>query len=284
MTLLLRLGMCDHTPLLLLLLSSCRCCYARGCCCCCRLCCCQVHESPVTSLALQVLSNQQLLLASTSADPCIRSWQCDLSTSSSSSPQLSQQQCDPQQQLQLLQARFGSAAWQQQPDVHVGPVIQHCVALATLPGNPGCVLMASGGTDSTIRLFVRDTSTSSSSSSSQAAAPGSIQQTGAPAGAVASPGVPTFQLHCQLRGHENWVKGVAFTAVHEPAGPSGQPGEVSLLLATAGQDRYARIWCISTDPDRTDASTSSAAGASGAGDDALRKLITRCVGVQKTTS
>lgn len=234
----------------------------------------RVHESPVTSLALQVLDNHQLLLASTSADPCIRMWQCDLSNCRSS-PQL-QQQCDPQQQLQLLQARFGSAAWQQQPDVHVGRVIQHCVALATLPGNPGCVLMATGGTDSTIRLFVCDTSasTASSSSSSHGAASGTAQQAHTTAAAASSPEVPTFKLQCQLKGHENWVKGVAFTAVREPAGQSGQQGGVSLLLATAGQDRYARIWCISTDPDRADASTSSAGGA-GAGDDALRKLITR---------
>ena len=64
--------------------------------------------------------------------------------------------------------------------------------------------MATGGTDSIIRLFVR-----------------------APGG--------EFQLACQLKGHENWVKGLAFARVLE-ASRGGEVGE-SLLLASASQDR-----------------------------------------------
>ena len=50
-----------------------------------------------------------------------------------------------------------------------------------------------------------------------------------------------FVLQCQLRGHENWVRAVQFARVGEAA--PGLPGgrRVSLLLASAAQDRCA-IW------------------------------------------
>lgn len=198
---------------------------------------------------------QQLLLASTSADPAVWLWllsncgggtQLPLhaangTTSGSSSSE---------QQQQVLQARFGAAAWQQQQPVHVGTQIQHCVALATLPEDPGCVLMATGGTDSTVRLWVLDDSSRSSGCG------------GAP---LEQQPLPPFKLQCQLRGHENWVKGVAFTCVHEPE------GRLALLLASAGQDRYGRIWSVST-------SAAEAAGpalAGGSSDDAVRGAIMR---------
>lgn len=160
--------------------------------------------------------------------------------------------------------------------MHVGRQIQHCVALATLPEDPSCVLLASGGTDSTVRLYVRDPDSSSNYNSMAAAADQHLQQQEC---AGISTAGPSFQLQCQLKGHENWVKGVAFQKVRELSAQPGQQGAVSLLLASAGQDRYGRIWCVSTDPNRSNAAADGAAGisSSGAGDDALRKLITRCV-------
>jgi hypothetical protein len=67
--------------------------------------------------------------------------------------------------------------------------------------------MATGGTDSNVRLFVRP-----------------------PGG--------DFQLACQLKGHENWVKDLAFARVLEPRKEGGMVE--SLLLASASQDRWVR--------------------------------------------
>jgi WD40 repeat protein len=220
-----------------------------------------------------------LLLASTSADPHVRLWECH---HPSTSPQQQQQQdvqgCSLQEQQ--LQARFGAAAWRVQQPVHVGRQIQHCVALATLPEDPHCVLMATGGTDSTVRLYVREDSSCAGMPNGHA---GVLQDNLQDSlGVEQSPQHlhgPCFQLQCQLKGHENWVKGVSFQHVQESAGPhSGQHGCVSLLLASAGQDRYGRIWCISTDPNRSNAAADGAGGIGGAaaaGDDFLRKMITR---------
>jgi WD40 repeat protein len=219
-------------------------------------------------LAILVLNQRELLLASTSADPHIRLWQCNISTPAHN------QQVQNQEQQQLLQERFGAAAWHRQLPVAVGRQIQHCVALETLTEDPACVLMATGGTDSTVRLYVRDPSSIDST-----AVPG--QQDGAGTDANSSDAACTFTLQCQLKGHENWVKGVAFQKVQEPSAQAGQAGAVSLLLASAGQDRYGRIWCVSTDPNRINASADGAGSvsSSSAGDEALRKLITRCVWV-----
>jgi len=172
--------------------------------------------------------------------------------------------------------------------VHVRRQIQHCVALATLPEDPECVLMATGGTDSSVRLYVRNAACSNNNSSSSycnGSATGTpqqqVQQPQQQEGAGGGQG-GAFDLQCQLRGHENWVKGVTFTRVQEPAVQQGQAGRVSLLLASAGQDRYGRIWCISTDPHHSSAADGGAAGGaaaghnnSAAGDEFLRNMIMR---------
>jgi hypothetical protein len=51
-------------------------------------------------------------------------------------------------------------------------------------------------------------------------------------------------LQCQLKGHENWVRAVQFARVVEaaPGLPGGQ--RVSLLLASAAQDRWVLVHCI----------------------------------------
>jgi hypothetical protein len=162
------------------------------------------------------------------------------------------------------------------------------VALALLPEDPACVLMATGGTDSTVRLYVREAADSNGSSMAAAGSdPGQQQQQDAGSdnndNSSSGSAGPSFQLQCQLKGHENWVKGVAFQQVQEtPAQPSGQPGAgaVSLLLASAGQDRYGRVWCVSTDPNRINAAADGPvhrSSAGGAGEDFLRTLITRWV-------
>lgn len=90
--------------------------------------------------------------------------------------------------------------------------------------------MATGGTDSTVRLFVRGPHDAASSSSSDG-----VQQQQQQQGEGQGLQAPGFKLQCQLKGHENWIRGVAFTQVCE-TGSDGRE-HVSLLLATAAQDR-----------------------------------------------
>jgi hypothetical protein len=126
-----------------------------------------------------------------------------------------------------LNQQFGEAAWQLQPPVHVGTQIQHCVALASLPNNTDVIVMATGGTDSHVRLFVRMPVVASDMLVAEKQEPDAKQQQQQ----------PSFQLHCQLKGHENWVRGVAFTQVAEDTSSNSGGSQVSLLLATAAQDR-----------------------------------------------
>jgi hypothetical protein len=82
--------------------------------------------------------------------------------------------------------------------------------LPDLPPTPSpcSLLLASGGTDSAVTLYCR------------------------------AAGRPDFELVTRLAGHENWVRGLAFTRVREAG------GGVSLLLASASQDRYLRLWLV----------------------------------------
>jgi WD40 repeat protein len=103
------------------------------------------------------------------------------------------------------------------------------------------VLLASGGTDSAIRLYCR------------------------------AAGRPGFELVTRLAGHENWVRGLAFTRVREAG------GGVSLLLASASQDRYLRVWLVQQQgreaQERRDQHAAQDQGAGGA--EALAQLISR---------
>lgn len=192
----------------------------------------QAHNSPVTSLAVQELNSSTFLLASTSGDPQLQLWHCNHHAGQQQQQQLENDSnghppADDPIQPQLEQC-FGPAAWQQLLPVPTGPQIQHCVALARLPEDPDWLVMATGGTDSTVRLFVRGPSSSSSSER----APGQQQQQQNGVLGLQDSG---FRLQCQLKGHENWIRGVAFAAVRETAADGAD--RVSLLLATAAQDR-----------------------------------------------
>lgn len=106
--------------------------------------------------------------------------------------------------------------WHLRETLEVGRSVQHSVALTSLPDEPERVLMATGGCDSIIRLWLG-------------------HQGGH------STGPEGFQEVCRLQGHENWVRCLAFALVRGPAG-------TTILLASASQDRYARIWSITPSP------------------------------------
>jgi WD40 repeat protein len=166
---------------------------------------------------VQPLAGGSFLLAATTGDEQCYIWDCHPeqaaaalpAAASTPSPAAAAGQAPSQDAISSC-SRFGSHAWQLQQTVPVGRHIQHCCALAPLPGDPQYIVLATGGTDSLIRLWLR-----------------------APGG--------QFQLSCQLTGHENWVRGLAFAAVAEEGVGPGEQGDgaagVSLLLASASQDR-----------------------------------------------
>ncbi|KAL6746553.1 WD40-repeat-containing domain protein, partial [Haematococcus lacustris] len=75
--------------------------------------------------------------------------------------------------------------WRLAQRLSAGGHIQHALALTHLPGQPDWLLLATGGTDARVHLFIRPP-------------PG-------PAG-----GAGAFQPSAVLAGHENWIRSLAF--------------------------------------------------------------------------
>ncbi|KAH8881510.1 WD domain-containing protein [Thozetella sp. PMI_491] len=84
------------------------------------------------------------------------------------------------------------------------------VAISAINGNEDAFVLAVAGTSSLIQLYV-------------------AQLTGG--------GSPEFQLQATLPGHENWIRSLEF--VQEKPGQEGD-----LLLASASQDKYIRLWRV----------------------------------------
>ncbi|GAB4817645.1 hypothetical protein N2152v2_004691 [Parachlorella kessleri] len=99
-------------------------------------------------------------------------------------------------------------AWRLCQRLHVGFQMQACAALAHLPANPDWLLLALGGVDSHVRLY--------------ACRPGG-----------------DFREVCKLSGHQDWVRGLAFAQMDDGG---------RLLLASASQDKYVRVWAIRLEP------------------------------------
>lgn len=82
-------------------------------------------------------------------------------------------------------------------EIMTGGVIQLSLAMIELPASNGQILLASGGADCNIRLFIQSQSF-------------------------------TFSPVCILRGHENWIRDLDFHSIEKDS---------KLLLASASQDR-----------------------------------------------
>ncbi|CAI4210392.1 unnamed protein product [Parascedosporium putredinis] len=83
------------------------------------------------------------------------------------------------------------------------------LALTTLGDDPNTLILASAGTRKTIHIFAAST-----------------------LGGEA----PEFQAQATLSGHEDWIRSLDFTLETN----QGAPGD--LLLASASQDKYIRLW------------------------------------------
>lgn len=49
----------------------------------------------------------------------------------------------------------------------------------------------------------------------------------------------SFTQQCTLQGHSNWIRGLSAVHITEDS------GKVSVLVASASQDRTARLWKVS---------------------------------------
>ncbi|BDA40643.1 Elongator complex protein 2 [Coccomyxa sp. Obi] len=97
------------------------------------------HSGPVTSLAVQHLSENSLLLASSAADEAVRIWKCSPSNTLDVGRSLSQE------------------SWSLVQCIESGVVLQHSLAFTQLPGQPEWLLLAMGSVDNSIRLLLRHT-------------------------------------------------------------------------------------------------------------------------------
>jgi elongator complex protein 2 len=110
-----------------------------------------------------------------------------------------------------------NSVWNLTQRISYGTKLQHCSTLTALPAEPQSLLLALGGVDGKVRLLLSSSSqdtTSTDSSSNE------------------------FKLVCELSGHQNWVRGLAFTYLAKDS---------KILLASASQDRYIRLWAITPD-------------------------------------
>ncbi|KAL2067879.1 hypothetical protein VTL71DRAFT_15977 [Oculimacula yallundae] len=82
------------------------------------------------------------------------------------------------------------------------------LALSNLAGSPNSYILAVGGTKDIIQLYILDSTTS-----------------------------PDFTLQATLSGHEGWIRSLEFT--QENFDPKSD-----LVLASASQDKYIRLWRI----------------------------------------
>lgn len=87
----------------------------------------QEHEGPVTSLAVQQLTDLSTLLISSAGDGQVCVWRCGK-----------------------------EGTWALQQKLSFGIQLQLCADLCQLPHSPGCLLMACGGVDGCVRMLLRE--------------------------------------------------------------------------------------------------------------------------------
>ncbi|KAI9746512.1 MAG: hypothetical protein M1818_000225 [Claussenomyces sp. TS43310] len=86
------------------------------------------------------------------------------------------------------------------------------VALSPLSGAPNSHILAVAGTAVSIQIYISNS---------------------------ASDHVPEFKLQATLSGHEGWIRSLSFINERDPENPDSD-----LLLASASQDKYIRLWRV----------------------------------------
>ncbi|KAI1738474.1 WD40-repeat-containing domain protein [Xylaria scruposa] len=98
------------------------------------------------------------------------------------------------------------------------------IALSRLDGNGEALVLAAAGTRDIVQVFVAESSTN-----------------------------PEFQLQATLTGHEGWIRSLDFTW-----GKKDDGADPDLLLASASQDKYIRLWRLHQGKELPAASASGA--------------------------
>lgn len=186
------------------------------------------HSGPITSISVLATTptpsnnHSSCVMIATSGDGDVTVWAY---TSSSSS---SYNEGDTR------------SSWSLQQRVSFGTRLQQCSALSTLPMHPSTLVLALGGVDAKVRLFLSSPPETRSKEESH-----QQQQ---------KRNYLHFAQVCELAGHQNWIRGVAFKA-------STQGSISKLLLVSASQDRNIRLWAIAPlHDDAVDPGTNSVTG------------------------
>jgi elongator complex protein 2 len=103
-----------------------------------------------------------------------------------------------------------------------GTKLQHCSAMTTLPSEPTSLLLALGGVNGKVRLLLSSFKQEDNNNNNE------------------------FKLVCELAGHQNWVRGLDFT--HQGS---------KILLASASQDKYIRLWAITPEEKLSNTTTNT---------------------------
>lgn len=143
------------------------------------------HEKGVTCIAGLMLNQLEALFASTSSDGTVHIWEVGFPSQNGGDFKLS-----------LLQV------------ISVGSRAMAALSLSELPGNAADWILAMGGLDNKVHLYVGERNRK-------------------------------FQHACELKGHQDWIRGLDFS-IH-----TGKEGK-QIFVASASQDRTIRIWKISS--------------------------------------
>jgi WD40 repeat protein len=177
---------------------------------------------------------------------------CRAATTGDSDSHRCQQQallvaCDTDGRVLVFVADFGEtllsdAEWSLREEVSVPapnargvPNVQQTASLSRLPGTQVPVL-ATAGTHTNILLFVET-------------------------------GSGRFALAATLPGHQEWIQGLSFSApLMTPLGPGKEDSEASVVLASASQDTFVRLWQLRGISEAEVQATNPSSGASSLGD------------------
>lgn len=162
------------------------------------------HSAPVTSITAHRSSVGRVMLVSTGSDGDAVVWEAPSSDVITESPK-------------------NTECWRQVQSISLQHKLPHCSAVTFFPESSDSkaashLLLALGCVDGGIRLYLRL----------------KAADRDAPNKDIDPDRQEGFRLVCRLSGHQNWIRGVAFTVV----------GTGKILLASACQDRSARIWTI----------------------------------------
>lgn len=144
------------------------------------------HEKGITCIAGLIISPLEALFASTSSDGTVHIWEVGFPSQNGGDFKLS-----------LLQV------------ISVGSRAMAALSLSELPGNAADWILAMGGLDNKVHLYVGERN-------------------------------QKFLHACELKGHQDWIRGLDFSIP-----TSGKEGK-QIFVASASQDRTIRIWKISS--------------------------------------